>query len=137
MNTTKKTLIAISIVIIVIVGGFFLKLLSTGAEIIDKTLDADNVLYNYEWFKQQNQDFNALVIKIKVAEDAVKIFKEDAGKRKDWTFEDKTESSRLQSISSGLKYQIEDLVAKYNARSEMANRNIFKDGVLPTTLTYK
>lgn len=104
-------------------------------EIIEKTIDADNIIYNYEWFKQQNEDFTALKNKIAIAIQAENQFKNDAGPRKDWTFEDKTEAARLNSIVIGLNNQLEDLVANYNARSKMANRNIFKDGELPSQLS--
>ncbi len=107
----------------------------TSAEnIVDKTLNADNVLYNYEWFKQQYQDLNAIQAKIKLADASVVSFDKDSGPRSTWTFEDRTEHSRLSSISLGLKQQAEDMKATYNARSKMANRNIFKTGDLPESI---
>lgn len=102
--------------------------------IIDKTLTADNALYNYEWFKQQAEDIKAIEGKIEIAILARESFKVEAGDRKDWTFEDKTESARLGAISQGLQSQYKDMVATYNARSKMANRNIFQDGKIPAVL---
>ena len=57
-----------------------------------------------------------------------------AGSRADWTFEDKTEAARLAAIKQGLQSQYQDIVAEYNARSKMANRNIFKDGLIPSVM---
>lgn len=111
-----------------------LNILSQPAKIAEKTFDADNVLYNYEWFKQQYNDYQALNKKITDADSSVVRFTRVAGPRKDWTFEDKTEQARLQSIADGLRYQLADLVSQYNARSKMANRSIFKTNDLPEQL---
>jgi hypothetical protein len=107
---------------------------NTAYAITDKTLNADNVIYNYEWFKRQYNDYLAINNKVKNAEQAVKDFNESAGSREKWTFEDKTESARLQSIVTGIKQQRQDIVAEYNAKSQMANRSIFKTGDLPEQL---
>src|ERR1035437_1292155 len=93
-------------------------------EIINKTLDADHVLQNYEWFKQQNQDYEAINKKIAEADTSYQTFKRELPKeRAQWTFEDKNELSRLSSILDGLKYQKNDIVSVYNARSTMMNRD--------------
>ena len=109
--------------------------IESAGNIVSKTVDVDNVIYNYEWFKNQYEAYGAITTKINKAEQDFKDFNTQAGPRKEWTFEDKGESARLGSIASGLKYQRADLVAEYNARSKMVNRSIFKSGVpysLPT-----
>lgn len=106
--------------------------ITTGEGIIDKTLTADNAIYNYEWFKQTAEDIKAIETKITNADEAVAAFEAGAGSRKDWTFEDKTEHARLSSIAQGLRSQYQDVVAQYNARAKMANRNIFLDGKIPS-----
>lgn len=108
--------------------------LNTVEGVVDKTLTADNAIYNYEWFKRQYEAIQAIQKKITIAHDNVIAFEASAGARKNWTFEDKNEASRLASIEQGLRSQNEDMVAEYNARSKMANRNIFKDGLIPSTL---
>lgn len=110
------------------------KTVDTAYQITDKTLNADNVIYNYEWFKRQYNDYLAINNKVKNAEITVKEFNDSAGPRDKWTFEDKTESARLQSIVTGLKQQRQDIVSEYNAKSQMANRSIFKTGDLPEQL---
>jgi len=101
------------------------------ARIIEKTIDADNVIYNYEWFKKTNQDIKSLDSKIAITKAAVELFKKEAGPRDGWHRADIEESFRLNSVYMGLKQQRNDVAAEYNARSEMANKEIFKTGELP------
>jgi len=113
-----------------------------GHDVVDKTLDADNAIYNYEWFKRQKEQIDATNKKLQIADEAAASFSEEAGPRKDWTFEDKNESARLHAISQGIESQLKDMIAEYNARTKMANRNIFEDGILPdfidaTTFIFK
>jgi hypothetical protein len=115
-------------------GMWVVRILSVPGQVIEKTLDPNNIIQNYEWFKQQYQDYNAINQKCVDADSAVAKFSRDAGPRSSWTFEDKTEFSRLSSISDGLKYQRADIVAKYNARSQMMNREIFKGRDVPERL---
>lgn len=96
-------------------------------DVIQKTYNADNAIYNYEWFKERYEAIQAIDNKIKNAEIAKQDFETSAGDRSQWTFEDKTEDARLSTVVLGLKQQREDLIAEYNARAKMANRNIFQD----------
>lgn len=96
-------------------------------DIVQKTYNADNALYNYHWFKERFEAIKATENKIKVAKEAATSFETSAGKRTDWTFEDKTEHARLASVTQGLKSHYEDIVAEYNARAKEADRAIFKD----------
>ncbi len=107
---------------------------STAHGIIDKTLNADNAIYNYEWFKQQVQDIKANQQKAQEADAEVISFEQVAGTRDTWTFEDKTEDSRLRAVAHGLHSQDANLVADYNARATEANRSIFQDGLIPNVL---
>jgi hypothetical protein len=106
----------------------------TAKDVVKKTLNADNVIQNYEWYKQQYNDYLAINSKIIEADTSIAHFKRDAGKHSDWSFEDKNEYSRLTSIADGLRYQRADIVGKYNARSKMLNRDIFKTSDLPAEL---
>lgn len=99
----------------------------TNRDIINKTYNADNALYNYHWFQERSQSIIALEGKIKASDAAVASFEASAGPRKDWTFEDKTEHARLGSVALGLRSQYEDLVHEYNARASEADRAIFKN----------
>jgi hypothetical protein len=95
--------------------------------VIEKTYNPDNAIYNYEWFKQKYEDIQANKTKINNAQLTLDNFELSSGSRDKWTFEDKNEDARLQTIVLGLKNHQEDLVADYNARAKMANRNIFSD----------
>lgn len=99
----------------------------TERDIIEKTYNADNAIYNYEWFKNRYQDIKATETKIENAKETVDTFNQSAGPRSEWTFEDKQESARLNSVVLGLKNHYEEIVAEYNARAQQVNRNIFQD----------
>ena len=116
--------------------GFISNPMRQAARVVNKTIDADNMIYNYEWFKQQHQDIQAAESKITIASEAVDSFAESAGPRKEWHFQDREEHSRLSAVLQGLRSQRSSLIADYNARSRMANRSIFKTGdrELPETI---
>lgn len=108
--------------------------LTTVEGVVDKTLTPQNAIYNYEWFKQQKTDIEAIQQKIAVGQISVDSFESQAGVRSTWTFEDKTEDARLRSIVQGLQSQYRDMVSTYNARSSMATRSIFQDGKIPQVM---
>lgn len=140
---TKTILKIICITAIISIGGLAIKVLffpiHTAERLVDtayqaqkKVLNADNAIYNYEWFKQQYQDIEATKNKLDNAIIAVDTFAVQAGERSEWTFEDKTEFNRLNSVKLGLQNHLEQMIANYNARASMATRNIFEDNVLPS-----
>lgn len=107
-------------------------LIDTGYKATDKVLNADNAIYNYEWFKKQYEDIEATKRKMNNAAVAHLEFRESLPKsRLEWTFEDKQEDSRLNSIYLGLSNHLEGLIGDYNARAKMSTRNIFQNSVLP------
>ncbi len=107
------------------------KEIQTGYDTVNKTLNADNAIYNYEWFKQTYEDINALKNQLINATVLADKFKVEAGDRSKWTFEDKQESARLDSVKLGLQNRLEQVIADYNARAKMSNRNIFQNSILP------
>jgi membrane-associated protease RseP (regulator of RpoE activity) len=138
----KAIAIFVGILIGVTILGYALKIvlfpvhvvdkeIQTGYDVVDKTINADNAIYNYEWFKRQKESIDATGKKLVIAQNAVETFKNEAGDRAKWTFEDKTESARLSAVAQGIESQLKDMIAEYNARTKMANRNIFQDGILP------
>jgi len=127
------------IVILLLVGlGWGAKVLfmpvQTATDIMEKTLDADNVIYNYEWFKQTYEDVGALDLQIKTAQESQDSYVKICGDKATWGFAEKTEVARLNGVVLGLKNQRSAVVAEYNAKSKMANRSIFKSGDLPEQL---
>ena len=95
-------------------------------------INADNAIYNYEWFKQKYQDIEATKKQLDNAKGSYDSFKLSAGARTNWTFEDKQEDSRQRAVVLGLENNLETQIANYNARASMATRNIFEDNVLPS-----
>ena len=127
--------IVIPALVLVVILGFatgVINLASQPGKVIQKTFDADNMVYNYEWFKQKNQDIEATKRKIKTAEDTLSTFVETNGTdRSQWDYTIKEEYGRLSTVVQGLKNYKDDQIADYNAKSQMANRSIFKSGDLP------
>jgi len=126
--TIKVLVFVVTLTVILGVLGFVMNPFRQAARIVNKTMDADNVITNYEWFKQRHEDIGAIDSKIKSSDTVVSQFKTDAGERADWHREDREEHARLSSVLLGLMQQRADLAAEYNARSRMVNRNIFKAG---------
>jgi hypothetical protein len=125
------------IAVLAIVGGgvrFLLMPANQAAKAVEKTLDADNAIYNYEYFKQAYQDICAMDKKIATAQAAVDEFSEDAGPREKWDSQDKQEGARLKTNLTGLRNVRNDLVATYNARAKMVNRSIFMGKDVPASI---
>lgn len=133
-----KILLGIVLIVFFLFGGIiffpwhvFNRQVDLAYDATNQTLNADNAIYNYEWFKQTHQDIIANQEKIDNARIARDNFELSAGDRSTWTFEDKNEHARLNSIVLGLQNHQSQVVANYNARASMANRNIFEDSILP------
>ena len=131
------------IIISIIIVGFVIKIvffpvnvaqkeLQTAYDTVNKTINADNAIYNYEWFKQTKQDIDAIGRKYNNACVSLDDFVKTAGEHSTWTFEDKSEYNRLNAVKLGIKNQLEQVIANYNARASMANRAIFADSILPS-----
>lgn len=95
-------------------------------------INADNAIYNYEWFKQKYQDIEATKRQYKVAAANYDTYVSSLGDRNTWGFEDKDEVARLNAVQLGLQTNLESQIGDYNARASMATRNIFENSVLPT-----
>lgn len=105
------------------------KQVETERGVIEKTYTAENAIYNYEWFKNRENEIKAVHTQGVNAQATLTAFEASAGARKDWTFEDKTEHARLSSVVLGLRNHYESLVAEYNSKSSQVNRAIFKDNL--------
>jgi len=138
MKNIKIVLLVLAILIVVPLLGYGLKALflpvktvttqiDSASDIIEKTYDADNAIYNYEWFKSTYEKIDALEKQANRAADAVDEHKELYGAVAGWDWTTKEEYSRLNTIKLGLQNQYDNVVAEYNARANMANRNVFKN----------
>jgi hypothetical protein len=127
-------LIVITLAVVIGVARFILMPVTQAAKVVEKTLDADNVIYNYEYFKQAYQDIGAIDKKIVTAQAAINEFSESAGSREKWDSRDKEESARLKTNLTGLQNVRNDMVATYNARAMMVNRSIFMGKDVPASV---
>lgn len=141
MSTIKTIgIISLIVVAIVIIGvaGWGLKAaflgpktvttqISSAGDVIEKTYDADNAIYNYEWFKQQYADIQAAEKIIsntaEIRNDYINMY----GDPKDWDWQTKADYNSINTKYLGQKNHYETLVEDYNARASMANRNVFQD----------
>lgn len=96
-------------------------------DVVRKTFNADNALYNYHWFQERAGAIKALDQQIVIADKAVSDYKADAPKIQ--TFEDKTELARLRSVAQGLRSQRASFVNEYNAKAGEADKSMFVDGL--------
>jgi hypothetical protein len=102
---------------------------NSAQKVVEKTYDADNVIYNYEWFKRQQEDIRATEKQIDNTIQQQKEFVEFWGPPNLWDTTTKEEYNRITKNLVGQKNFYADLVAEYNARSQMANRAIFENGL--------
>ena len=137
-----KVLGIIGIIFAVLAGGFLIKAImfpvhvatnemNLAHDAVDKVINADNAIYNYEWFKQKKADIDATGRQYKVAKVNYDSYVNSLGERSTWGFEDKGEVARLNAVVLGLQTNLESQIGDYNARANMATRNIFEDHVLP------
>lgn len=141
MSTIKTMgIISLIVVVFVIIGvaGWGLKAalipaktvtaqIDSAEQIIEKTYDADNAIYNYEWFKQQEADISATEQQIRNMKGALDEYKDMYGDPKDWDYQTKQDYNSQSTKYTGQKNYYNELVEDYNARASMANRNVFQD----------
>ena len=140
MKTTAYVLVAIIGLVLLSALGSALNLITIpwlafdskvqmNRDVVTKTYNADNALYNYHWFQETAGSIKTAQQNIDVASSSLADFEASAGPRKDWAFQDRTEDSRLRSVLQGSVQYYNDLVNTYNAKAGEADRSIFKDGL--------
>lgn len=138
MNTTKAIAIGIVILILLVAGVWALKAgmlpfmtvtkqIDSAGQIIDKTYDPSSAIYNYEWFKSRFEDIHATEIQISNTKQNMEDYRDLYGNASEWDWQTKQDYNSLNKVYLGQQNYYEDIVAEYNARSKMANREIFKD----------
>lgn len=142
MKKEAKILIIIGLIFIL---GFALRIvlfpvntleesIDTAYDVVDKTMTANNAIYNYEWFIDQEAHIRACLKNEELAKEEHDLYIEMLpGDREKWTREDKQEESSLRNSYSALQKLSNLAIEDYNAKSEMVNRNIFKDN-LPSNI---
>lgn len=94
---------------------------SAGA-VVAKTLNADNVLNNYEWFFDTNAQWEARRNQITAH---ASLVKQEV---------DPKERSRLNMELAAMRQSCRDMATKYNANSAKANKSLFKSRGLPDAI---
>jgi hypothetical protein len=102
--------------------GWFANLAMQPGRIVSKTLDADNVISNYEWFHDANGNYLARVSQIKQFK-ALSTGEADPQER-----------SRLRIEMAAIEQSCRDLSRRYNANAAKMNRGIFRERSLPDQL---
>lgn len=126
------------VVALVIIAAFVTRIVlypaGQAVKVYEKTLDADNAIYNYEYFRQAYQDIKAMEFKIKTAQTKIDSFLSAAGPREKWDLQDKQESAHLSANLTAVQNLRSDMVAAYNARAKMVNRSIFMGKDVPESI---
>lgn len=141
MSDNQKGCLTFIVVVFLIIAAPFVKafvlplfianqMMDTTYGAIDKTLDADNAIYNYEWFKSQYQAVVAQKEKMEQVQQEYDTYKETIDKDSaKWTKFQQQEEASIRNALSANKKVLADLIAEYNAKSSMVNRSIFKQGL--------
>ena len=138
MKPIYAIVIVAAVFIAAIAGGWALKAallpvktvvtqIDSAGNIIDITYDAENAIYNYEWFKTQYEKISATERVIRNTRAEMDSYRELYEDPTAWDWQTRQDYNSLQRRSLGQQNYYEELVAMYNARSKMANREIFKD----------
>jgi hypothetical protein len=90
--------------------------------VIQKTMQTDNIINNYEWFHDVNGRYKSRVQQ--VAQYRQMLKDEPPG----------DERARLRTETAAIQASCRDLVTQYNANSVKSNRSIFKGREAPESL---
>ena len=96
--------------------------LGTTCGVVQRTMNPDNVIFNYEWFHDVHKQVLAQQQNVQVHK---RLLKEE---------EDKSEKKKLRVELAGMEQICRSLVQKYNANSLKLNRKLFKESNLPHSL---
>ena len=111
-----------------------LKSIDTAYGVVDKVMDKDKAIYNYEWFITQEAYIRQCIINEDIAKEEWDNFKKELPEdREKWDRNDKTEESSLRNSYYALQKLTNKAIEDYNAKSSMVTRNIFKDN-LPSNI---
>lgn len=127
MSTPVKVILAVLALLVLPVACGVYSVWSSAttapARVVNKTLETNNILHNYEYFKDAYQAYQAKLPQIT----------ERAGYLAAET--DADEKYRLRIELSAVQQSCRELAAEYNSNSSKLNRNLFKDRSLPHELS--
>lgn len=106
----------------------------TAHGVVEKTLNADNALFNYENFKDLYNGAKQQVMNIQSTEASIQTLKDTYGEPSTWTKDIRYDYTFLNQSLEGYKQQYQRTVSDYNSDASKLNRNLFKDKNLPSEL---
>jgi hypothetical protein len=112
------------VVISLVFGGVFTSVVTAPGRVINKTLETDNIIHNYEWFHDTSRAFGARVNQIASHKRAMATV--DAA--------DHAELNRYRIEIEGMRQSCRDMAARYNANASKVNRSIFMGTSVPPVL---
>ncbi len=118
----------IMVIVVVVMGlGWTIRACNIASDatlgVAERTLDPDNIINNYEWYFDAYGEVQAKGPQIKQHQAYLKDEK------------DSDEKINLRMELSAMQQSCRELVAKYNANSQKANKSIFKGKDLPQQLS--
>ena len=118
-----RVLLGLTVASVLIGGaGYAINLASQPARIVSKTLDADNVIWNYEHFYNANANYTSRLSQVKQFKG---LFDRET---------DSAERGRLRMEMAAMQQSCRDLANRYNADAAKLNRGLFRSKSLPETL---
>lgn len=100
----------------------FSSVVTAPSRVVNKTLQTDNIIFNYERFFDMNANFQSRRAQYLQYKGFL------------ITETDPAEKIRLRTEMAAVQQSCRELVTKYNADSQKMNRSLFKDKDLPYTL---
>jgi len=111
------------------------KTAETGYGIVDKTLNADNAIFNYEQFHDLYQGAKQQAVNISNSKNQInnlqETYGEDASK---YPKDVRNDLSFQQQTLEGYLLQYQKIVSEFNSNSKKLNRELFKAKELPYQL---
>lgn len=121
---TLPRIVIFIVVAIILLGtsGWVINLLSQPARVITKTFDADNMITNYEYYRDAHGNFQARTSQVRQFK---KMLIDEP---------DLQERSRLRIETAAIQQSCRDLARRYNANAAKINRSIFMGTNVPYNL---
>jgi len=111
------------------------KTAETGYGIVNKTLNADNAIFNYEQFHDLYQGAKQQTVNITNSKNQINMLKETYGEDASKYPKDvRNDLSFQQQTLEGYLIQYQKIVSEFNSNSKKLNRELFKSKELPYQL---
>lgn len=125
-NTLKIFLAVLALLVLPVACGIystFTSVATAPSRVINKTLETNNILSNYEYYKDASQAYAAKLPQIK----------QRLGYLAAET--DPAEKVRLRTEANAIQQSCRELAAQYNSNASKLNRNLFRDPATPPELS--